>query len=80
MAGLRNPCKNRDVQIIPIYFIGRGRIAHHARHVAIGGHLEQGCVAVQIEHRMEIEVFQQVATGDAGRENPGLDAPAATTE
>jgi len=59
MVGLRNPCKNRDLQIIPIYFIGRGRIAHHARHDAIGGHLEHACgLAVQIERRMEIEVFQ----------------------
>jgi hypothetical protein len=59
MAGLRNPRKNRDLQIFPIYFIERGRIAHHARHDAIGGHLERACcVAVQIERRMEIEVFQ----------------------
>jgi len=59
MAGLRNPCKNRDLQIIPIYFIERGRIAHHARRDTIGGHREHACcLAVQIERRMEIEVFQ----------------------
>jgi hypothetical protein len=59
MAGLRNPRKNRDIQIIPIYFVGRGRIAHHPRHDAIGGHLEHGCcLAVQIERRMEIDGFQ----------------------
>jgi hypothetical protein len=79
MTGLRNPCKNRNVQIIPIYSIERGRIAHHARHDAIGGHLEHArCLAAQIENRIEFEVFQQVAPSDAGRENPGLDAPATT--
>jgi hypothetical protein len=80
MAGLRKPCKNRDLQIIPIYFIGRGRTAHHVRH-DIGGHVEHSyCLAVQIEHRIDIEVLRQLAPGDVGRENPDLDALAATTE
>jgi hypothetical protein len=80
MAGLRKPCKNRDLQIIPICFIGRGRIAQHARH-DIGGHFEHAsCLAVQIERRMDIDVLQQVAPGHVGREIPGFGALEATTE
>jgi hypothetical protein len=36
MVGLGNPCKNRDTRIIPIYFIERGWIAHHARRRRFG--------------------------------------------
>jgi hypothetical protein len=46
-----------------------------------GGHFGHACcLAVQFEHRIDVEVLRQVAPADVGRENPGLDALAATTE